>query len=92
MDLTPLIRGLLVVIGISIVLGKYGALQKYARQEAVASLQGWNSPVFFPGAYRRILIAPHPGQVHQNEMFQGEGGDEERVKRISGKEFSKNLG
>lgn len=42
-----MLEGLLVVILISIVIGKYGALQDFARREAIASLRGWGAQVSF---------------------------------------------
>ena len=67
MDLTPLIRGLLVVIGISLVLGKYGALQNFARREAAASLRGWGSHAFFPRECQRRMRAPVQNGSHVRE-------------------------
>ena len=60
-DLTKLIEGLLAVILISIAIGKYGALQDFARREAIASLHGWGTHAFFPAEYQRFLREPAPG-------------------------------
>jgi hypothetical protein len=64
MDLTKLIEGLLVVILIAIVIGKYGALQDFARREAIVSLRGWGTHAFFPAEYRRFMRGPAPGRNH----------------------------
>jgi hypothetical protein len=63
-DLTQLIKGLLVVIVIAAGVGKFGALQDFARREAAASLRGWPVHAFFPSVYRQVIAAPTVGRVH----------------------------
>lgn len=63
-DLTRLIEGLLVVITISFAIGKYGALQDFARREAAASLRGWPTHAFFPAEYKALMRGPTQGGNH----------------------------
>ncbi len=53
-DLGPLIKGLLVVIGIAMATGHYGDLQRWARREVVESLE-WKQDLPDIFAY-----PPHP--------------------------------
>ena len=59
--MTDLIKGLMVVIGISMALGRYGRLQEFARRQAVESLRGWHTQPYFPKNYtgfRSKLASP----------------------------------
>ena len=64
MDLTQFIKGLLVLISISVAVGKYDALQDFARREAAASLREWPTHPFVPITYRRVIGAPTEVRVH----------------------------
>ena len=66
-DLTKLIEGLLIVILIAIFIGKYRALQDFARREAAASVRGWPTHAFFLAEYRKLLRAPHSNGNHLRE-------------------------
>ena len=66
-DLTKLIEGLLVVILIAVSIGKYGALQGFARREAVASLRGWRTHAFFPAEYQKLMR----GHTHGENYLRG---------------------
>lgn len=50
-DLRDIIKGLLVVISISLALGQYPKLQRFARLEAAKALKGGHTPRFFPNGY-----------------------------------------
>jgi len=63
-DLTKLIEGLLVVIMISFAIGKYGALQDFARREAAVSLRGWPTHAFFPAEYQKLMRGPARSENH----------------------------
>jgi hypothetical protein len=43
-DISPLVKGILVVIGIAIATGHYGDLQNWARHEAIEALM-WRRPL-----------------------------------------------
>ncbi len=43
-DISPLVKGLLVVIGISLAVGQYGRLEHWARKQAVEALV-WSRPL-----------------------------------------------
>lgn len=49
MDLSGLIKGIMVVIGIALATGHYGDLERWARHQAIEALQ-WKEPLpcFFP--------------------------------------------
>ncbi len=50
-DITGLVKGLLVVIGLAISVGRYDDLRKFARNQAIESLKGWKStPFFYPAS------------------------------------------
>ena len=55
-DLSPLIKGLLPIIGIAISLGQYSKRGHWAREQAVEAL-AWKTglPYFFPHEGRRIF-------------------------------------
>jgi hypothetical protein len=48
-DISPLAKGLLTVIGIALATGQYGKLESWARREAIQALK-WKQglPYFFP--------------------------------------------
>ena len=71
LGLTKLIEGLLVVTLIAISIGKYGALQEFARREAVASLRGWSAHAFFPREYQRLMRTPVQNGSHVRESSRG---------------------
>jgi hypothetical protein len=48
MDITPLIRIGMTIIGLALATGQFRSLAAFARREAVRSAQGWHTPAFFP--------------------------------------------
>ena len=62
-DVSPLIRGLLVVIGIAIAVGQYPKLEHWAREQAAESF-AWKQglPHFFAGSPYTHQSA-HPGRL-----------------------------
>jgi hypothetical protein len=62
MDLSGLIKGIMVVIGIAMATGHYGDLERWARQQAIEALQ-WKEPLpyFFPN-HSQIAQIPNVPQ------------------------------
>jgi hypothetical protein len=53
LDLKDLVVGLLAVIFISMAIGRFGALETFARKQAVAALRPWPAHPFFPKDYEK---------------------------------------
>jgi hypothetical protein len=68
-DIFPLVRGLLIVIGISIALGQYGQLEAWARKEAVHAMQpnAWPELRFFPPNYGTRRGIDRHSVIHYNQ-------------------------
>jgi hypothetical protein len=66
-DLSPLIKGVLVLIGIAIALGQYPRLERWARTQALEAVQ-WKQglPYFF--------AAPHVGVKHHHSTHKTQEG------------------
>ena len=52
-EIKDLITGLLMIIFLSLAIGKYDALKTYARREGLRALSGksWKTPNFFPKGF-----------------------------------------
>ncbi len=46
-DIGSLIAGLLVIVGIALAMGQYPRLERFAREQAVLALRGWEPQPFF---------------------------------------------
>lgn len=63
-EIKDLVAGLLVVIFIAMAIGQYGRLERFARDQAKASLRGWPEHRFFPVGYE--YHGPKKAVVHEH--------------------------
>jgi hypothetical protein len=71
-DLSPLVRGIIVIVGIAIALGQYPKLERWAKTQALEAIE-WRQglPYFFPQANRTNTgSAPHDlRRQHPKQKF-----------------------
>ena len=59
-DLAPLIKGVLVIVGIALALGQYPKLETWAREQAIEAV-AWKEPLpyFFASAHQKNYSRTH---------------------------------
>jgi hypothetical protein len=68
-DLSPLVKGIIVIVGIAIALGQYPKLERWAKLQAIEAIE-WKQglPYFFPPAHITKTGSAHLGQ-HPKQKF-----------------------
>jgi hypothetical protein len=76
-DLSPLVRGIIVIIGIAIALWQYTKLERWAKLQAIEAIE-WKQglPYFFSSKSNSINESAHLGQ-HSKQNFKDFNDSEE---------------
>jgi hypothetical protein len=69
LDLSPLVKGIIVIVGIAIALGQYPKLERWAKTQALEAIE-WKQglPYFFPQTDKNKTGSAHYGQ-HPKQKF-----------------------